>query len=142
MKKFAVLLGLMMTLLLSCDKYDDPIGGTKRDVFVLQDGRLETLHMQSVELPVGASVQDLQVVSVGVNSLSLSGDEGIRCSLLDDVESATVYDTLYGVPRYVQTIRIEASENKSSSGKKVRLSISTINPIPELVVVDIVQKKR
>lgn len=146
MKKYKTLLiALTAVLGWGCDKEMDGGDWNYKDAMILVGQELIYAHNHTIELPAQQCSVDLQIVSEGISGqtsidtghFGQNQPDAFSLTLLTPREEAEIYDYAvdsWGVvhkdwPRYLQSIRIIATENKSLRPRTMRFRLWTEDPM-------------
>ena len=145
MKRYITLL-IASTAMLgwSCKEEMDGGDWAFRDACILDGGNLVEAHDYTLELPAQQCTVDLQIVSSGIyRQTSIDTDhfgqnlpDAFSLTLMEPLQEAEIYDYIvdsWGVehkdrPRYLQTVRITATENRFFLPRIMRFRLWTENP--------------
>jgi hypothetical protein len=114
----------------SSDVTDDDGGYVYREIFVQSSGSLTPAHGYVYECPVSGGEYELKLISYGVDmidqldqntEIALSAGEGFPVTEKDQ------YDLENGSPRYLQTIKIVASENRTGKPREAKFRVLVEN---------------
>jgi|GEM_PF-707070 len=143
-KQITLLIALTALLGWGCE--EEMVGGdwNYKDAMILVGQELIYAHNHTVELPAQQCSIDLQIVSDGISGQSsIDADhfgqnlpDAFSLTLLTPRDEAEIYDYIvdsWGVehkdwPRYMQTIRITATENRFIIPRIMRFRLWTENP--------------
>ena len=143
-KHISILIALCAMLCCACE--EEQVGGdwNCRDASILDGGNLVEAHNYTLELPAKQCSVNLQIVSSGINrQTAIDTDHfgqnlphAFSLTLLETLDEAEIYDYTvdsWGVvhkewPRYLQTIRITATENRSIIPRIMRFRLWTEDP--------------
>ena len=145
MKTYTTLLVTFLAMLCwSCE--EEQVGGdwNFRDACILDGGNLVEAHNYTIDLPAQQCTVDLKIVSSGINSqqaidtdhFGMNLPDTFSLTLMETLEEAEIYDYTvdsWGVvhkewPRYLQTLRISATENSFILARIMKFRIWSEDP--------------
>ena len=144
-KQIAILIALTTVLGWSCE--EEMVGGDwdYKDAKILVGQELIYAHNHTIELPAQQCSIDLQIISQGIyRQTSIDADhfgqnlpDAFSLALLTPRDEAEVYDYIVDSwggehkewPRYLQTIRISATENRFIIPRIMRFRLWTESPM-------------